>query len=208
MTTPERVIERISLYRRLLNTLKGEGRVAIFSHQLAQLASGTAAQVRRDMMTIGVTGSPAHGYRVQDLIEAIGGYLDSVQPENVALVGIGNLGRAIMAFFQGRRPNLSIVAAFDVDPEKVGRVIHGCRCHPLEDLERVIRERDIRVGVVAVPAAVAQDVADRLARGGVRGIVNLAPVRLNVPPGVYTTYLDITMSIEKAAYFARQGAAQ
>lgn len=206
MTTPERVIERISLYRRLLDSLKGEGQATIFSHELAGLARGTATQVRRDMMTIGVTGSPAHGYRAQDLIDAIGLYLDSPEPEGVALVGIGNLGRAIMAFFQGRRPNLRIVAAFDVSPEKVGRVIHGCRCHPLDDLERVVREEGIRVGVVAVPASAAQDVADRLVRGGVRGLVNLAPVRLHVPPGVHTTHVDITMSLEKAAYFARQRA--
>jgi redox-sensing transcriptional repressor len=109
-----------------------------------------------------------------------------------------------MAYFTGRRPNLSIVAAFDNDPYKADRVIHGCRCYVLEDLDRVIREEDIRVAIIAVPATEAQAVADLLVRAGVAGMLNFAPVRLHVPSHIYVEDIDMTMSLEKVAYFARQ----
>ncbi len=203
MITPEKVVGRMSLYRRLLSNLKAEGVRSIFSHELATMAGGTAAQVRRDMMAIGYSGSPVRGYDVDRLIRAIGLFLDAPSREGIALVGIGNLGRAIMAFFEGRRPNLAIEAAFDSNPDKVNRVIHGCRCYPLEDLGRVVEERNIRVGIIAVPAQAAQSVAEALVAAGVRGLVNFAPVPLHVPPGTYVDDMDITMSIEKVAYFAR-----
>jgi redox-sensing transcriptional repressor len=201
----QKTIGRLSLYRRLLNELAVEGVRNVYSHQLASMAGGTAAQVRRDLMSIGYSGSPTRGYEVQELIKSIRGFLDSPQVQGVALVGIGNLGRAIMAYFTGRRPNLSIVAAFDKDPHKANRIVHGCRCYGMDDLARVIREQDIHVGAITVPAAEAQDVANKLVREGVRGIVNFAPAALRVPPDVYVEDIDMSMSLEKVAYFARQG---
>jgi redox-sensing transcriptional repressor len=118
---------------------------------------------------------------------------------------MGHLGKAISSFFTGRRPKLSIVALFDTDPEKVNRVVHGSRVYPMEQLEALIAERDIGIGIVAVPGSAAQDVADRLVRAGVRGILNFAPARLRVPPNVYVEDLDITVSLETVALFARQG---
>jgi redox-sensing transcriptional repressor len=96
------------------------------------------------------------------------------------------------------------VAAFDNDPGKANRVIHGCRCYPIDDLQQVVRERDIRLGVIAVPAPEAQPVANLLCQAGVRGLLNFAPLRLWVPEHVYVENLDVTMSLEKVAYFARQ----
>ena len=202
----EKTIGRLSLYRRMLNELLAEGVQSVYSHQLASMTGGTAAQVRRDLMVIGYSGSPTRGYDVQGLIESIRTFLDAPQGQAVALVGIGNLGRAILHYFAGRRPKLSIVAAFDNDLSKVHRVIHGCRCYPMEDLADVVREKHIQVGIITVPAAEAQGVADRLIRAGVRGLVNFAPVPLRVPPTIYVEDIDITMSLEKVGYFARQGA--
>ena len=125
----DKSVERLSLYRRLLMIQLTQGADNVFSHELAALAGSTAAQVRRDLMVVGCSGSPSRGYNVRELMEAIGAFLDAPAGQRVALVGVGNLGRAILAFFGGRRPKLSIVAAFDVDPLKVDRVIHGCRCH-------------------------------------------------------------------------------
>lgn len=201
----DRTIGRLSLYRRLLRDLLADGEKSIFSHQLAAMAGGTAAQVRRDIMAIGYSGSPVHGYDVEQLLESIGQFLDASQTQNVALVGVGNLGRALLAYFVGRHPTLSIVAAFDVDPAKANRVIHGCRCHPLDDLMRLVKEHDIRLGVISVPAPEAQGVANLLCQAGVRGLLNFAPVRLWVPEHVYVENLDVTMSLEKVAFFARQG---
>jgi redox-sensing transcriptional repressor len=201
----EKLIGRLSLYRRLLAQLKARGESHVFSHQLAGLIGGTAAQVRRDIMDIGFAGSPARGYEIDGLIRAIGRMLDGGRREAVVLVGIGNLGRAIMAFFESRRPNLAIVAAFDAKAEKAGRVIHGCRCYTAEEMADVIAREQVRVGIIAVPASQAQAVADALVRAGVRGILNFAPVPLRVPGDVYVEEMDMTMSLEKVAYFARQG---
>jgi len=200
----ERTIGRLSLYRRLLRELESAGVNNIYSQELARMAGVTAAQVRRDIMAIGYSGSPARGYDVHALGESIGDYLDAPGGQGVALVGIGNLGRAIMAFFSGRRPRLAIVAAFDADPYKVNRVIHGCRCYPAEEIGQVVREQNITVGIITVPASEAQNVAETLVRAGVRGILNFAPVPLRVPAGVYVEQIDMTMALEKVAFFARQ----
>ncbi|HAU38656.1 MAG TPA: redox-sensing transcriptional repressor Rex [Phycisphaerales bacterium] len=207
-TVSEKTIGRLSLYRRLLYELRNAGEENLYSHQLAQMAGVTAAQVRRDLMSIGYSGSPTRGYDVRELGESIGRFLDSPTDQGVALVGVGNLGRAIMAFFAGRRPHLRIVAAFDTDPYKVNRVIQGVRCYSLEQMPQVVESEGIQVGILAVPAVAAQSAADTLVRAGVRGLLNFAPVPLRVPPDVYVEDIDMTMSLEKVAYFARQRASQ
>ncbi len=201
----DRTIGRLSLYRRLLDELQTSGVAHAYSHQLANLAGATAAQVRRDLMVVGYSGSPAKGYDVQQLSQSIGAFLDAPARQGVALVGVGNLGRAILAYFTGRRPNLAIVASFDTDPKKVNRFLHGCPCYPMEEMGRIVGEMDIRVAIIAVPSTEAQAVTDLLTRCGVRSLVNFAPVPLRVPSHMYVEDIDITTSLEKVAYFARCG---
>jgi len=201
----DRTIGRLSLYRRLLSRMLDDGRKSIFSHELAVVGGGSAAQVRRDLMDTGCTGSPTKGYDVSQLIEGIGGYLDDPRGQRIALVGVGNLGRALLAFFSSRRPKLSIVAAFDVDPYKTGRTISGCPCHPLSDLAETVKAQGITVGIITVPRASAQGVADSLVAAGVKGILNLVPVPLRVGPGVFVEDIAITTALEKVAFFARVG---
>jgi redox-sensing transcriptional repressor len=164
-TFSDKTIGRLSLYRRLLGGLEVSGVKHLYSHDLANMAGVTAAQVRRDVMAVGYSGSPTKGYDVVELGKSIGAFLDGVGTQGVALVGIGNLGRAILAFFAGRRPNLAIVAAFDRDPGKTGRVVQGCRCFLAEDMPRVVKELKITAGIIAVPASEAQVVADQLEIG-------------------------------------------
>lgn len=202
-TVSQKTVARLSLYRRLLNELLAGKVEHVYSHQLAQSAGVTAAQVRRDLMVVGYTGSPSRGYHVGELIKAIRSFLDAPTPQAIALVGVGNLGKAILAYFAGRRPNLAILAAFDSNPDKTNRVIHGCRCYHIKDLADVFARHDIRVAILAVPAQGAQEVADQVIRAGARGLVNFAPVPLRVPPFVYVEDIDITTSLEKVAYFAR-----
>ncbi len=200
-----KTVARLSLYRRILYSLRQEGEQNVFSHKLATMASGTAAQVRRDMMAIGYSGSPTRGYDVDELIKSIARFLDAPEGQHVALVGVGHLGQAILSYFPGRRPKLSIVAAFDADADRMGNSIHGCPCYPMEKLESVVKGLKIEIGILTVPAKAAQEVAERLCGAGVRGLLNFTPVRLQLPEGVDVEDYDITMCLEKVAYFARHG---
>ncbi len=201
---PDKTIGRLSLYRRLINRLLSEGVKNIYSHQLATMAGVTAAQVRRDIMSIGYSGNPNRGYDASELVGSIGSSLDDPEGQKAALIGVGNLGRALLTYFAGRRPRLSIVAAFDNDPKKYDRVIQGCRCYSFDRLAEVIEGLGVTIGTITVPAAEAQRVADMLVRSGVKGIVNFAPVRIQVPSNVYVEDIDMIMSLEKVAYFARK----
>lgn len=201
---PDKTIGRLSLYRRLLIDLGEEGKENIFSHELARLAGATAAQVRRDLMAIGYSGNTQRGYGIDGLIASLGEFLDKPGGQGVALVGMGNIGRAVVAYLAGRRPNLAIAAVFDNDPNKAGHSLDGLQCRPMAELGKVLRTQHIHVAIIAVPAEYAQGVADRLVAEGVRGIVNFAPVPLRVPPEVYVEDIDMTTSLEKAAYFAQE----
>lgn len=203
MAMPPRTVERLSVYRRLLAQCQQGGKERVYSHDLAAHQPFTPAQVRRDLMNIGYTGSPARGYEVAGLLGHIDALMDPGEGENVALVGVGHLGRAVLDYFSGRQRNLSIVAAFDVNADKVGRVIHGCHCYHLDELGRVAETTPILVGVVCVPGGVAQEVSDRLVAVGVRGILTFSPLRLRVPERVYVEQVDIAVSLEKVAFFAR-----
>ncbi len=203
----DKTIGRLSLYRRLLNGLEQSGQATVFSHEVASMAGVTAAQVRRDVMSIGFSGSPAKGYGVSELAEAISTVLYRGTTQTGALIGVGNLGRALLAYFVGRHPKLSIRAAFDRDPAKTNRVINGCRCYPNNQLAEVVRTEGIQVGVITVPAGEAQSAANDLCQAGILGLLNFAPVRLWVPAHVYVEDLDVSQSLERVAYFAGQRAA-
>lgn len=199
-----KTIERISLYRRLLQSAKQGGQTAIYSHDLAEMVGGTAAQVRRDLMEVGCVGNSKKGYDIDEMISSIGQFLDNADVEPVALVGVGNLGRALLQFFASHHPRLKIVAAFEADPQKAGRVIHGCRCYDIAELGNVIREKGIRVAILAVPTGAAQSTAIALEQAGVTGILNFVPEPLRINPRVAVENMDMTMALEKVAYIARQ----
>jgi redox-sensing transcriptional repressor len=200
---PVNTLGRLSLYRRLLLEQLALGARQVYSHQLASLAVSTPAQVRRDLMTIGFGGSPRKGYAIQELVETINGVLARSVETAVALVGVGNLGRAILAYYANRQP-VRFAAAFDRAPEKAGRILHGCRCYLIDQMADIIARDQIHVGVIAVPASEAQSVADQLVLAGVKGILNFAPVRLRVPAGMYVEYVDLMMALDKVAYYAHQ----
>lgn len=201
----EKQIARLSVYRRLLQDLPANAHPEIHSHDLAAISRNTAAQIRRDLMDIGFTGSSARGYRIEQLIESIGRILDAPDGQTAALCGVGNLGRALLDYFTIWRPQLRIVAAFDTDPDKAGRVIHRCRVWPLSELGEVVRAQGISVGVITVPAVAAQRVAESMLDAGIRGFLNFAPTPLRLPADAYVEEMDITTSMEKVAYFARTG---
>ena len=202
----EKTVGRLILYRRILTGLEADGARSVYSHELAGLTGSTAAQVRRDLMAIDYSGSPKRGYDVKALLAGLGRFLDVKAGQRAVLVGVGNLGRAILRYFSGRRPNLKIVAGFDADPAKASIRINGCPCHGMAELPRVVRKERVDVGVVTVPVAAAQEVADRLVAAGILGILNFAPVTLSAPPEIFVEDMDMAVALEKVAYFSRRGA--
>ena len=211
MVFPDRTVERLCAYRRELILRVSQGKGCIYSHELALAVHTTAAQVRRDVMNLGYSGSPARGYDADGLRRRIAEVLECPMGQRAALVGVGRLGRALLAHFGAHRmggppTSVQIAVAFDVDSERVNTVQHGVRCHPIDDMEQVLEAWPMPVGVLAVPKAVAQETALRLVRCGVRAIVNFAPVVLDLPTGIYVDQVDLAVSLEKAAYFACCGA--
>lgn len=201
---PQRTVARLSVYRRILaQDLEPEAEY-IHSHQLATRAGVSAAQVRRDLMQVGCLGNPRRGYPIKQLLHSLINFLSGPDCQKLILVGAGNLGQAILSYFMGGRSHLCIVAAFDADPVKVGKVFQGCRCHPLENLQTVIEKEQAFLAVLCIPANNAQAAADRLIKAGIRGIVNFAGVPLSLPSEIYVENVDLTTSLEKVAFFARE----
>jgi redox-sensing transcriptional repressor len=200
----DKTVGRLSLYYRLLSQMEAQGKHYVHSHSIASDVGMSAAQVRRDLMVIGYSGSPNRGYHAKALMRSIEDFLYDPAGQKGALVGVGNLGRAILSYLSGRCPRLQVVASFDQDVEKLGRVIHNCPCHPVANIPSVVQEMRIHVGIVTVPANAAQEVAEKLIQGGVRGILNFAPCSLRVPPGVFVEDVDVASAVEKVAYFARR----
>jgi redox-sensing transcriptional repressor len=178
-TVPKAVVSRLSLYLRELQHLVRDGNETTSSTQLGKLLGFTDAQVRKDLAYFGQFGYPGIGYRCNELIEAIRRILGTNQPWSLAIVGLGNLGRALMGYRGFQHQGFRIVAAFDIDPAKVGKSIEGVPVHHLDDCSRIAQEHNIRLAIIAVPSAAAQRVADALVAAGIEGILNFAPVTLS-----------------------------
>jgi len=202
-TLPEKTIGRLSEYRRTLLDCLADGKTHIYSHELANLHNITAVQVRRDIMLIGYSTTLKKGYDVKALIDVIGDIIDTEEGLNAAVIGIGNLGRAITAYFNGKRTKLRIAATFDTDPGKANRVISGVKCYPMTDLNRIVKEQNVSIGILTVPPENASAVAEKLIMAGIKGILNYTSTPLNVSPNVYLEEYDMITSLEKVAYFVK-----
>lgn len=198
---PVNTVERLVVYRRLLDRAAASDKSHIFSHELAEQAGNTAAQVRRDLMTIGYTGSPAKGYAVDDLIAFLNNVFKQGNPRKIALAGIGNLGRALIAHIGERQGDLQLTAAFDHDARKVDRTIGHCPCYPVERMTEIIVAEKIRMGIIAVPAEAAQHIADLMLISGVVSLLNFAPTPIKAPAWAVAENMDITMKLERLAYY-------
>jgi len=200
---PHKSVERLILYRDILDKLGGDNKANVYSKELAELSGCSAAQVRRDLMFVGYSGNPQNGYTVKDLSENIRTLLAAEKGINIAVIGVGNLGRAILGYFNALAPKFKVVAAFERDTEKAGRVIAGCRCYDIHEASVILKEKDVHFGVITVPASEAQSAADTLVVAGIKGIVNFAPQPVKVPEGVFVENMDIGRTFEKVAYMVR-----
>lgn len=199
-TVPSAVVNRLSLYLRELQHLIEDGHETISSSQLGQRLGFTDAQVRKDLAHFGHFGHPGIGYRCRELVEEIRRILGTDRQWQVALVGVGNLGRALLGYRGFAKQGFRIVAAFDVDPSEVGMNIDGVHVHHVEQLEQVLAQHEIEIAMVAVPAPQAQKVADKLVAAGINGIVNFAPVTLSVPAGLSTVGVDLARELEQVTF--------
>ncbi|HEX2920650.1 MAG TPA: redox-sensing transcriptional repressor Rex [Bacteroidales bacterium] len=204
MKLPGKTVERLSEYRRTLLDCLKEKKNFIFSHDLAARLHITAVQVRRDLMLIGYSSVQRKGYDVRELIDTIGKIIDSEKSLNVAVVGIGNLGRAVAGYFKGKRSKLNLVASFDNDPQKVNKVISGVKCYPYSEIEKILKELDIRIAILTVPPDSAKEITEDLVRFGIKGMLNFTTIALNVPSDVYLEEYDMITSMEKVAYFVKE----
>ncbi len=201
---PEKTIERLSEYRRTLLACHKQGITHIFSHVLAGIHGITAVQVRRDLMLIGFSSDTKKGYDVQVLIDYISNILDSPTPMHVAVVGMGHLGQAITKYFNSKGLKLRITAAFDVDPEKVGRTMDGIPVYHMDKFETTVEENDISIVIVSSPTSVAPQLVLPIINAGIRGVLNFTSTPLNFPQGIIVENYDITTLLEKVAYFVKE----
>jgi redox-sensing transcriptional repressor len=197
---PKAVVGRVSLYLRQLESYQRLGCTTVSSNQLGEPLSIKNAQVRKDLAFFGQFGHPGIGYRIDELIDALRHILGIDHEWPLALVGLGNLGRALLRYRGFRSRGFHIIALFDNDPGKIGQSFDGLLVEPIESLCNTLALRKISLAILCVPAEAAQRLADLLAGCGIRGILNFAPVPLVVPPSVNVVAVDLSIQLENLAY--------
>lgn len=197
---PKAVVGRVSLYLRQLETFQRQGQTTISSSQLGAALAINDAQVRKDLAFFGQFGYPGIGYRIEELSGALRRILgiDRIWP--TALIGWGNLGRALLKYRGFHNRGFHIVALFDSDPKKVGQTHGGLVVQPTESLPQAAAALEIGLAILSVPADAAQRVADQVVNSGILGIMNFAPFPLNVPPTVSVVGVDLSVQLEHLAY--------
>lgn len=197
----EAVVRRLPVYLRYLDSLQDLHVRTVSSQQLGEALDLNPAQIRKDLACFGEFGRKGIGYEVNYLIEKIKSILKLDQKINVVLIGAGHLGHAISNYNAYLKDNMRITAIFDADPNKVGKKIVGLTIQSLSTLSETVKEMNIRIAIIAVPAEAAQTVADELMRCGITGILNFAPVNLRVIEGVRVHDADVTMELHSLAYY-------
>lgn len=200
---PDKTVERLSQYRRSLNNQLAKGKTHIFSHEIANLLHITPVQVRRDIMLIGYSGTLRKGYDIKEMVELIGKIIDTDEGIKIAVIGMGNLGKAFIHYMYEKRTKIKIVAAFDVNPEKIDITYEDVYCYHLDRLEEIINEFGITVAIITTPPEVASPMADRLKTAGITGILNYTPRALSPREGIYLEEHDMITSLEKVSYFVK-----
>lgn len=200
---PKAVSQRLSLYLRFLEGLEGSQKDTVSSSQLARSLGLTAAQVRRDLAYFGQFGFPGIGYKVPNLVREIRRILGTDRTWQVALVGAGNLGTALIRYRGFRKQGFEIASVFDADPKLEGKVVAGITIRSVRELPKIVRESAIKIAILAVPAEAAADAAKKCVDAGVKGILNFAPVRLDVPESVVVHPVDLALQLEQLAFRMR-----
>ncbi|MDQ3963206.1 MAG: redox-sensing transcriptional repressor Rex [Actinomycetota bacterium] len=202
---PEATVARLPVYlRSLLDLAEGRGQLTVSSEELASLAGVNAAKVRKDLSYLGSYGTRGVGYDVEYLLYQITRELGLTQDWHVAIVGAGNLGRALASYKGFSERGFRITALFDVDDKVIGSEIAGLTVRHLDDLKDVVADDGVSIGVIATPPGSAQEVADRLSDAGVKSILNFAPMVVTVPPDVTVRKVDLSTELQILSFFQQR----
>lgn len=198
---PDIVIGRLPIYLRALNHLLQEGLHITASKQLARRLGISSAQIRKDLSHFGEFGKQGMGYDIAHLRDEIGSILQVDRDWEMALVGAGDLGHAIVHFggFEGRGFHVGCV--FDNNPQKIGRYLGQLEIHDVATLSQKVQELSLRIAIVAVPTGEAQQVVDALVKAGIKAILNYAPITVTVPPDVRVQYIDPVVHLQHMTYY-------
>jgi redox-sensing transcriptional repressor len=202
---PEATVTRLPLYYRALLEID-DARGTVSSEQLAELAGVNAAKVRKDLSYLGSYGTRGVGYDVAELVDEIAHELGLTQDWPVAIIGLGNLGRALANYRGFGARGFRIVALVDADPAVVGSRVAELAVESIDDLDRIVADRDVAIGVIATPANAAQEVTDRLVDAGVGSILNFAPAVVTVPEGVSLRKVDLATELQILSFYQQHRA--
>ena len=198
---PEVVVQRLPQYLRALFNLQRGGQEVVSSQQLGDLLQATPAQIRKDLSYFGRFGKQGRGYNIRHLLERLRYILGLERTWNVAVVGVGRLGRAIISY-QGFQPEgFRVVCAFDSDPRLIGQLAGGLMIHDISNIREVLRGEQVQIAIVSVPGAEAQPVIDQLVAAGIQAILSYAPIAAHVPEGVHLRSVDPVLELQSMTYY-------
>jgi redox-sensing transcriptional repressor len=203
---PEVVIDRLPVYARALSAMHRAGQDVVNSQELGERLGVTPAQIRKDLSYFGRFGKQGRGYNVARLLEELHQILGLTHEWPMVLVGVGQLGRAILGYGGFVPQGFRIVEAFDVDPSVVGDHVDGMEVHSVDALPGLIKKRKVEIAIVAVPAATAQGVIDILVDAGVKAILNYAPIAAQVPRDVQIKDIDPVLALQSMTFYIKNGA--
>ncbi|MQB00326.1 MAG: redox-sensing transcriptional repressor Rex [Actinobacteria bacterium] len=202
---PEATVGRLPIYlRALLDLAESRGETNVSSDELARLAGVNAAKVRKDLSYLGSYGTRGVGYDVEYLLYQITRELGLTQDWPAAIVGIGNLGRALASYKGFSERGFRITAIFDVDESVIGEEVGGMIVRHLDELKEVVAEMGTSIGIIATPPLAAQEVADKLVDAGVKSILNFAPAVVNVPPDVTVRKVDLSIELQILSFYQQR----
>ncbi|GAB4938537.1 redox-sensing transcriptional repressor Rex [Mycobacterium avium subsp. hominissuis] len=200
---PQATAKRLPLYYRYLRNLYTLGKQRVSSAELSEAVKVDSATIRRDFSYFGALGKKGYGYNVKYLLSFFGKTLNQDEITDVALVGVGNLGTALLNYNFSKNNSARIVMAFDNDPGKVGSHVGNVPVYSMDELRERLCAEDVTVVILTVPASSAQAVTDELASTNVKGVLNFTPARLNVPPDIRVHHIDLAVELQALIYFLK-----
>ena len=201
----ESTVRRLSIYLRFLEEFEGNGLATVSSEALARRGGTTSAQVRKDLSFFGSFGKRGLGYSVPELSASLRDILGLGKQWRVIIVGAGKIGAALAQYRGFRQRGFNIAAAYDSNPEKIGRTLEGLEIRDMAQLELDIEAHHPEIAILAIPTEHAQDVLDRVARAGIKAVLNFAPVQLNAPPDVTVRTVNMAMELEGLTFALTSG---